>query len=417
MQRFALVKTILIATSLWVFSLSAKADLAIPGADGSDGAFVPTANIQVDLSQAVTAAWNTSGSGKGVYDAGKWAVVFKYSSVNIPSGVTVTFKNHPSRAPVVWLVSGNVNIAGTVALDGQSYASPYESEPGPGGFRGGVGNAGSDWYAAGGFGPGGGCCNNGYLIAGGYGTDGYANPNSTYGNLRILPLIGGSGGSGDPSIGYSGGAGAGAILIAAQGTITLNGYIHAQGGNRYQRNDWRGLVSASGDGSGGAVRLIANALTGTGSIAAQGGNTAGGLGRIRLETLNASGNTIRTDPITDAVQPDNPVLLWPPATAPSVRVVSIGGVSAPADPVARLDPGTTDVKLNNMDNAAIVLEAQNVQPTATVTVRIVPQYGAPSKVTATFSNGTNALSTWTANAVLPQGFFVVQARAENPPPQ
>jgi hypothetical protein len=39
------------------------AELAIPGADGSD----------------------------------QWAVVFKYSSVDIPAGVNVTFKNHPRR--------------------------------------------------------------------------------------------------------------------------------------------------------------------------------------------------------------------------------------------------------------------------------------------------------------------------------
>jgi hypothetical protein len=65
--------------------LPAHADLTIPGADGSDGTFAPTANVTVDLSLAPTAGWDSIGSGNGVYDPDKWAVVFKYASVSIPS--------------------------------------------------------------------------------------------------------------------------------------------------------------------------------------------------------------------------------------------------------------------------------------------------------------------------------------------
>ncbi len=55
------------------------------------------------------------------------------------SGATVTFKNHASCAPVVWLVNGNVTIVGTVSLDGQQNQPPGTlAEPGPGGFRGGM---------------------------------------------------------------------------------------------------------------------------------------------------------------------------------------------------------------------------------------------------------------------------------------
>src|ERR1051325_5230274 len=91
----------------------ANAARVIPS-DGSDEAFTPTDNVVVDLSQAVTGTWdanNHENAGKGIYDPAKWAVVFKYSSVNIPAGKTVTFKNHPSRAPVVWLVTGDVTVA------------------------------------------------------------------------------------------------------------------------------------------------------------------------------------------------------------------------------------------------------------------------------------------------------------------
>ena len=101
-----------------------RAILTIPS-DGSDGIFAPTTSVEIDLSQATTGAWDASNAatpGKGRYDATKWAIVFKYNTVSIPAGVTVTFKNHPSRAPVVWLVSGNVTIAGTVVTPGRMFA-------------------------------------------------------------------------------------------------------------------------------------------------------------------------------------------------------------------------------------------------------------------------------------------------------
>src|SRR5690349_6773838 len=82
--------------------------------DGSDGALNITSNTVIDLSQAISGAWsnnNTANAGKGIYDSNKWAVVFKYSSVNIASNASVTFSNHASHAPVVWLVQSNVNIS------------------------------------------------------------------------------------------------------------------------------------------------------------------------------------------------------------------------------------------------------------------------------------------------------------------
>ena len=120
-------------------ALTTVASINIPS-DGSDGALVVSNNFVIDLSQAITGKWNDNNSaneGKGIYDPEKWAVVFKYSSVTIQGGATVTFRNHASRAPVVWLVSGDVTINGMVSLDGQQgLTSPWLAEPGPGGFRG-----------------------------------------------------------------------------------------------------------------------------------------------------------------------------------------------------------------------------------------------------------------------------------------
>ena len=102
------------------------ANINIPS-DGSDGNLIVTANTVIDLSEAVSGTWdanNTANAGKGIYDPAKWAVVFKYRSVSVAAGATVTFKNHATRAPVVWLVQGDVTINGTVSLDRQGGFPP-----------------------------------------------------------------------------------------------------------------------------------------------------------------------------------------------------------------------------------------------------------------------------------------------------
>jgi hypothetical protein len=101
--------------------LPTQAAIVVPGANGSDGALNITQDTVIDLSKATTGTWddnNSANAGNGVYDPEKWAVVFKYTSVNVLAGKKLTFKNHATRAPVVWLVSGNVTIGGTVDLSG-----------------------------------------------------------------------------------------------------------------------------------------------------------------------------------------------------------------------------------------------------------------------------------------------------------
>lgn len=381
--------------------------LTIPGADGSDGVFAPDADVEVDLSLAPTAAWDSPGNGNGVYDPDKWAVVFKYRSVQIPAGVTVTFKNHPSGAPVVWLVSSDVNIAGILSLNGQNYVGlRVHAAPGPGGFAGGVANQSAFAVEGGGLGIGGGLAS---FEGGSHATSGQGNPSPTYGNPRILPLVGGSGGGGEEN---GGGGGGGAILVAAGGTLTVDGLIKAAGGNG--RNDC--CYHRAGSGAGGAVRLVADALAGAGRIYALGGLTRfGGEGRIRLEAVQTSA-TWDLQPVTTLMTPDNPVLLWPPDDAPTVRLVSIGGHLFPADPGARLDPGREDITMDLAEAQQIVLETANVDPAASVQVRVTPEHGAPLFIDAVFQSGNRTLATWTATADLPDGYLMVQAHAVNPAP-
>lgn len=179
--------------ALALLATPALAQLNVPS-DGSDGALNITTNTVIDLSKASYAAWNQNNStnaGNGVYDGNKWAVVFKYSSVTIASNATVTFLNHPTHAPVVWLVQSNVTINGNLSLDGSDWTGAYPdylvpTEPGPGGFRGG---AYSSSGGSAGYGTGGGCNS---VNCGG------ANYGSGYGNPQVIPLLGGSG-SGAPN--------------------------------------------------------------------------------------------------------------------------------------------------------------------------------------------------------------------------
>ena len=198
------MKQTLLGTILAVAALAAicplRAQLNV-FSDGSDGALnVSSGDLQIDLSQAVQGIWsanNSTNTGKGIWDPNKRAIVFKYASVNIAANRNVSFKNHPNRPPVVWLVQGDVNIAGRLSLDGSAATENYKlAEPGPGGFRGGATVSGP------GLGPGGSNgVSGGTLIA--------AKFASIYGNPQILPLIGGSGSGATPYTSPRAGGGGG----------------------------------------------------------------------------------------------------------------------------------------------------------------------------------------------------------------
>jgi hypothetical protein len=412
-------------------ALSARANIVITGANGTDGALNITTDTVIDLSQAPTAAWDSDNSvfaGKGVYDSNKWAVVFKFSSINIASGATVTFKNHPSRAPVVWLVTGDVQIAGNVSLDGQTDLPPPQlSEPGPGGFRGGSGYYSSGVGASAGFGPGGGFQgstpqNQDWRVgkSGSYGTLGdYAYPN-TYGNLSLIPLIGGSGGAGWAADGRGGGAaGGGAILLAVQGTINLTGQIHANGGvaNQAYCCEWWGR----GNGSGGGIRLVCANLTGNGTVNALGGSywVTAGNGRIRIERNTTDGGLlVAPDASLLPLQASDTPLLWMPADGPSVRVVSVGGKDVPADPRSTFGVTGADVTLPPGATTTVVVETANVEDASQVIVRVAPRNNGT--YTETVAAVSQVVSTspsvlrWSADVPVVNGYSAMQVKVVRP---
>ena len=387
----------LLASGFALLSIPVLAQLNIPS-DGSDGALNITSNTVIDLSKASYGIWsqdNTTNSGNGVYDAVQWAVVFKYSSVTIVSNSTVTFQNHPSHAPVVWLVQSNATINGTVSVNGSTgYIGTPGSlmpwEPAPGGFRGGA--YGQSGIGAG-FGPGGLAASSGYTSASSYG--------SGYGNPQILPLMGGSGGgamlNGGTQVGTSGPSGAGAILIAARQTVIVNGAITAVGG----QNSYGSPVGA-GDG---AIKIIANQVLGGGAVNARNGKT-------RVEATSISPQLVLT-PNTVAVPPGTTPVIWPATNAPLVSVLSVNAVGAPTDPLAAVDT-SSDVYIGTNGVVAIMLQTQNFPPTGVVAVRVTPKYATYFNAPATYQSGTFSNALWKATTTLPNGFCVLQAHATSP---
>lgn len=349
--------------------------------DGSDGVLdVTPASRQIDLALAVPGIWNANNStntGKGIWDPNKRAIVFKYSSINIPANRTITFKNHPNRPPVVWLVQGNVTIAGAVSLSGAANTGTYLlAEPGPGGFRGGAFPSGA------GLGPGGG---NG---ATGYNTSFIGRFSTNYGNAQIIPLIGGSG-AGSNAGNFAAGGGGGAILIALGGDFVLNGTISANG--------------ASGA-SDGAVRIIADSISGTGTIDLRDD------GRLRLEANSVSGSLI-TIPQTIAVAPASPPKLWPDDDAPQCRIIRVDGQNTPLNPTAPLDLAA-DIGLDANAGQVVTIQTNKFPINGTVELRVAGKFNpVATKITATFQAGDENQATWTATVPFASGFTTLQARA------
>lgn len=404
----------------------APGQITVPNADDSDGPFVFTADVgnpnvmTIKLYEAGTDPnWQSQPSpvaGRGVYDPNRWAVVFRYTNVTIPAGKTVQFANHPSGAPVVWLVSGNVTIAGTVNLDAVAGASTFVlgfAIPGPGGFRGAGSNSGTLGLTAG-LGPGGGNAPSG--VTGHSQLDGDFAARA-YGNSRIVPLIGGSGAGKGMNGAYSTGGG-GAILIASQQDITINGAITA---------NFTQITTSDAYGSGGSIRLICDSLMGSGALRAVGNPTSpfsppSSHGRIRVEANTTSFGDVGIPAISQGL-PTATAQIWPEdvmTEPPSVRVVSLGASNVPADPMASFEFPFADVNTATSAAQTLTVECKNVPIDVGVqwnlTARIVPRSGTVQTITGPWNiSGTFAESTWTTQVTLPTGFSAIQVRASMPP--
>ncbi len=363
------------------------------GSTGSDGAFNPSADIELQLSP----------SG-----------IFNFTTVNIPSGVTVTFAKNAGNTPVTILASGDVNIAGTIDINGGNSADTSDTDltgdglpgiGGSGGFDGGHGGySGSGTNNDGGHGQGPGGADSGRDITsnstgcGGAGAGYNGNGinftrtecahrpqgGSAYGIDALMPLVGGSGGGGGSGIptrfGSGGGGGGGAILIASSGTINLSGTVSAIGGSSGNTGINFSCSGAGGGGSGGAIRIIATTLTGTGTVSASAGigdsgsavilclGTNGAPGRIRLETENMQ-FTAQTSPPFSFSGP-SPIFV---PNLPGIIFTSIAGIVAPGTPT-----GSNDVILpeNTANPVEVILASSGIPAGGIITLTATPLTGS-----------------------------------------
>jgi len=408
----------------------------VSGSTGADGDFAPTVNTQVVLPP----------SG-----------ILNYGTVNIPAGVTVTFKKNATNTPVVILATGNVTIAGAISLnasggtptgaagDGVLGDDGIPGRGGPGGYDGGAGalgsiNGGSGGQTGGvGLGPGGGG-GGGYvagrtLFGGGgggyagagannyystsyYGYAGYAvyGPGgAAYGSSLLLPLIGGSGGGGGSSSTYSGGGGGGgggAILIAASGTVSITGGIWAHGGVGGAVAGVNGGGSGGG-GSGGAIRIVATTISGNGNLSAAGAGAgsnatsdyasggSGASGRIRLEAEVYT----RTAASTPGHSQGLPGAVFV-AGLPTLSITSVGGVAVPAEPTGNADvtlPATTT------NPVTVVFTTTGVPAGNTIKLSLKPATGSEVTAISPALVGDTTSATASVSITLPDGPSTLQA--------
>ena len=405
----AMTGALMLAFPAWSF---------VSGSTGADGPFNPTINTTVQLPP----------SG-----------VLYYTTVNIPTGVTVTFIKNTTNTPAVILTTGDVTITGIIDVRGKNSTDAgaagtgnlgddgLPGDGGAGGYAGGTGGKASSTQSArdGGNGQGPGAGARGVAInatdgnggtGGGYGTVGGGVITNTgtggavYGSSALLPLIGGSGGGGaggGASFGGSGGAGGGgALLIAASGTVTIAGSVLAGGGTSGSSSG-SGSGSSGGGGSGGAIRIVATTIAGNGTVTATGGNPGGsatngnlvggggGTGRIRMEAETFT-RTAASTPVHSFSAPGQVFV----AGVPTLSITSVAGTNAPASPTGNADitlPATT------VNPVTVVFQTTGVPVGNNVKLTVTPAYGAAVTAVSPAITGTTTLGNASVPVSLPSG--------------
>jgi hypothetical protein len=371
---------------LWTLPVVAQTTFS-SGSTGSLGAFNPTSNTTVTLPP----------------DG-----VLNYTTITVPSGVTVTFARNAANTPVAMLATGDVVISGTISVNGANGAPASISIAvnagglgGPGGFAGGQsGSLGQTNHAASaGQGPGGGTPVSGCSSS----NDGtYGAPTSF---VSLIPLFGGSGGAGsagDTSVsGPSGAGGGGAIVIASTTKITVTGTITANGGNFAGGGNFGG----GGAGSGGAIRLVAPTISNVGTLQALPGTNGcffnPNTGRIRLEAVifDISAGTSPTASTSNTLGPitanSTPALI----NLPRLMISTVGGIAAPATPGGSYTTADVSLPTGTTNPVPVTLTAQNIPLSTVFTVKLIPQFANPNTATCANTSGSFSASTCTANTL------------------
>ncbi len=335
--------------------------------------------------------------------------IWNFTSINIPGGVTVAFRKNAQNTPVRWLATEDVVINGAVDVSGEfgsnSLPPGVPAKGGPGGFDGGRGgisfNASASYVGQPGQGPGGGEPGTAQQTSPQNLRDGkqgeYA---GVYGNAFLQPLVGGSGGGGGSSSdvwnGGNGGGGGGAIMIASSQDIILNGVIRANGGHIEWSN-----ASYGGRGSGGAILLRADRVTGPGSLEAFGGQNNNPNGRIRVEayvrSLTGGQNPVAVVGLPAASGELNQV--------GTLTIVSVDGVNVVQPPTG--SPITPDVVFSDAGPVNVVVNGVGIPDSTPVNLRVTTANSVINAGPANLQNGTATIT-----VTVPAGVGTLLATAQ-----
>jgi hypothetical protein len=389
--RFLMKKFIIVIGLTALVLLPGYSQTVNSGSTGADGALILPSLLQNLNRLPPGTTYNTActdGSAGCTYTVPLQEPpnhIFNFTTVSIDSGVTVRFQPNKANTPVFILAQGDVTINGLIDISGADGGMGFvAASGGPGGFSGGLGGS-NPIYESWGLGPGGG---SGYYL--GLKSAFFAGGAQPYGTPALQWLIGGSGGGGGTfdsfSPGGNGGGGGGAILIASAGTIDLGASgrpaIFSHGGGAYAH---------AGCGSGGAIRLAATLLRGSGEINALNPgvgtsacppalvSNAEAPGRIRLESAQSSQYAGTAHPAASVNGVGEPIVILPPIT-PTVRIVSIGGVPVPAQPTAAANAPDIVLPSTFTNPVSVVVQATNVPNGTMVKVIVSPQSGGSAQI-------------------------------------
>lgn len=355
------------------------------GSTGSDGPMNITTNTTLDL------------PANGLFNC---------TTITVAPGATLRFRRNPLNTPVTLLAQGNVTIDGAIDVSGSSTAGNFAGGVGgPGGFDGGPGGfstVSQSLPGGAGLGPGGGLSGNGVggsATAAGSGSYGSrteswldSRDGQTYGSLLLIPMIGGSGGGGiDGNKDGGGGGGGGAILIASSTVIRINptGGILSRGGTGYTP------ANTGNAGSGGAIRLVAPRVYGTGTLNVRGGGYCGldcghgsGAGRVRIDSIFRFEPTNVVDNIGFNFQPLNvasvgsAMIVFPP-NSPRLDILQAADTSIPEGNNA---PVFVELPFGSSTNRTVVVQARNFGTNVPIRVVLTPAAGDPISYDAQINN-------------------------------
>jgi hypothetical protein len=299
-----------------------------------------------------------------------------YTTVTVAAGRTLRFNRNALNTPVYLLAQGDVAIDGTINVSGfQAPGSPpIGGAGGPGGFDGGKPGFGAEFGPGDGYGPGGGSGGNNDNSPNGAGAgvhavraEGSERHGNPYGTPLLIPLMGGSGGggiAGQP--GRGGGGGGGALLIAANTRIVIgaSGRVVSQGGGR--------ASNPRNAGSGGAIRLLAPKVEGTGTVNVFGGDSGswGNHGRIRVDCLDKTALTLKFEPLAFTTVGAN--LFVAPSVVPRLDLVNAAGRDIP------LGTGNTvqvQLPFNSDTNQTVTIRAQDFNADVPIRLTLTPDSG------------------------------------------